>query len=221
VLSKMKFKNLKKVRQVKYSRNYNFSIDELLEDFQINARNSLQVGANSGHEIPALLRHTQNEVIIFEPLQAPFQVLLEKWQNNRIKLFNYAVGDLNGQMNINVASNNGESSSFLVPKKHLITNPEIHFNTIETVKMIRLDDFLKNEIPDLWILDAQGYELEILKGAQKSISQVKWVVTEIHRAETYEGCVQIDELDQWMNDHGFRRKATHWYEIWGDALYSR
>jgi FkbM family methyltransferase len=211
----------KKAKRLRYIRNFNFSIDELLDDFQINAKNSLQVGANSGYEIPALLRHTQNRILVFEPLVEPYQILMEKWQHNQIKLYNYAVGNVNCRMNINVANNNGESSSFLAPKEHLITNPEIQFDKIENVQMIRLDDFLREEIPDLWILDAQGYEMEILRGGEESISKVKWVVTEIHRAETYEGCAQIEELDEWMKAHGLRRKATHWYEIWGDALYTR
>ena len=217
----MFWKRIANFQRLKYFRNYNFSLDDLLSDFGIQPKNSLQIGANSGQEIPTLLKNTRENVLIFEPLIEPFRELKRNYQSERIELFNFAVGNMNCQLEINVASNNGQSSSFLKPKKHLETNPEIYFHEKEKVEMIRLDDFLDDVIPDFWILDTQGYELEILKGASESISHAKWVVTEIHRKETYEGCVQIEELDRWMKSHGFKRIATHWYEIWGDALYSR
>jgi FkbM family methyltransferase len=217
----MFWKRITKFQRLKYRRNYNFSLDDLLSDFGIQPKNCLQIGANSGQEIPTLLKHSRGSVLAFEPLIEPFRELERNYQSERIELFNFAVGNMNCKLEINVASNNGQSSSFLKPKKHLETNPEIYFNEKEKVEMIRLDDFFQDVIPDFWILDTQGYELEILKGASESISHAKWVVTEIHRKETYEGCAQIEELDRWMKSHGFKRIATHWYEIWGDALYSR
>jgi len=217
----MFWKRITKFQRLKYFRNYNFTLDDVLSDFGIQPMNSLQIGANSGQEIPILLKHTRGNVLVFEPLIEPFRELKINYPSKRIKLFNFAAGDMNGPLEINVASNNGQSSSFLKPKKHLETNPEIYFHEKEKVEMIRLDDFIDDVIPDFWILDTQGYELEILKGASESISHAKWVFTEIHRKETYEGCVQIEELDRWMKSKGFKRIATHWYEIWGDALYSR
>jgi hypothetical protein len=69
-------------------------------------------------------------------------------------------------------------------------------------------------------MDVQGYELEVLKGSKKTLENVEYIYTEVNRANVYDGCVQIEELDSFLRGFGFGRKETNWEGVtWGDALY--
>jgi len=57
-------------------------------------------------------------------------------------------------------------------------------------------DFLK--------LDVQGYELEVLKGAQTAISQAKVVLLEASFVPINAGCPLISEIIAFLNSRGFR-----------------
>lgn len=71
-------------------------------------------------------------------------------------------------------------------------------------------------------IDVQGYELEVIKGASETLATIDCIISEINRDEIYENCVQIDELDSYLNDIGFTRAVTIWTaHDWGDALYVR
>lgn len=73
------------------------------------------------------------------------------------------------------------------------------------------------------VCDIQGAELLALQGASSFLPQLEAVVLEVSFDELYEGCGQVEEIDQIMDDAGFTRVATasvqHW--SWGDALYVR
>lgn len=73
------------------------------------------------------------------------------------------------------------------------------------------------------VCDIQGAELLALQGASSFLPQLDAVVLEVSFDELYEGCGQVEEIDQIMADAGFARVATasvqHW--SWGDALYVR
>ncbi len=71
----------------------------------------------------------------------------------------------------------GASSSLLKPKLHLQVSPDVIFDTRETVEVITLDSLLEDDHPYNFInMDVQGFELEVLKGASKTLDKVKYVL---------------------------------------------
>ena len=45
-------------------------------------------------------------------------------------------------------------------------------------------------------------------------------MTEVNRAEVYENCGMINELDDYLNQYQFSRVETSWAGgTWGDAFY--
>ena len=69
-------------------------------------------------------------------------------------------------------------------------------------------------------MDVQGYELEVLKGATESLKHIDYLMCEVNRAEVYEECCMIDELDSFLSNYNFKRVETTWDGItWGDAFY--
>ena len=112
-------------------------------------------------------------------------------------------------------------SSVLKPKVVLEQYPNITFNEREVVEMIRLDDAeIEFEKYNFLNIDVQGYELEVLKGGEKTLNGIDYIYTEINNAEVYEDTPHVDELDKFLDPYGFVRVETDWSGVtWGDGLY--
>jgi hypothetical protein len=59
------------------------------------------------------------------------------------------------------------------------------------------------EPPSFLKLDVQGYELEVLKGAQNTLPQVSAVLVEVNLIDIHKGAPLLDELVLFMRDSGF------------------
>jgi hypothetical protein len=70
------------------------------------------------------------------------------------------------------------------------------------------------------VLDVQGNELNVLKGASQTLKSIDYLFTEFNTVEMYEGCPTLEDLDQILSPLGFERAQT-WYtdSCWGDAFY--
>jgi len=126
-------------------------------------------------------------------------------------------------MNIETA-NLGQSSSILKPALHLTQYPHIKFNDTIDVDITTLDNFMNglenNTKYNMINIDVQGYELEVFKGAVKTLENIDYIITEVNRDVVYHQCVFIDDLDSFLSDFGFVRVETSWAgHTWGDALY--
>jgi FkbM family methyltransferase len=121
------------------------------------------------------------------------------------------------------------SSSLLKPKTHLIRHPEVALEGEIEVRIARLDDILSGigaraDDYNVLVLDAQGYELECLKGAEATAAALDIVISEVNAEELYEGCALVQDLDAWLSGRGFTRIWTDWNGrggSYGDALYAR
>jgi hypothetical protein len=123
-------------------------------------------------------------------------------------------------MNVETA-NSGQSSSILNPKLHLSQYPHIIFNSTEEVDMFRLDDMnIDLDNINFINIDVQGYELEVFKGAEKTLNNIDYIMSEINRDEVYENCVKIDELIEFLKLYGFELVEQDWAGgTWGDGLF--
>lgn len=174
----------------------------------------VHVGGHIGEEVPEYLSNEWN-VIIFEPQKSCFDKIIN---DNRVEKYNVALGPEKKLVELHIASNN-ESSSILAPKTHLIEHPHISFNSKIIVEQDLLDNYDTKNFNFL-NLDVQGYELEVLKGAEKTLSHIDYIYTEVNTNHLYENCVLLDELDGWLNTRGFERVAVSMTKFnWGDALY--
>ena len=75
--------------------------------------------------------------------------------------------------------------------------------TIERRRLRSLDSLLAGEPADLLKIDTQGYELEILKGAARSLPAAKAVILETSLIEVNEGCPLLHEVVAYMHERGF------------------
>lgn len=197
--------------------------ESMVEKHGITASGVIQIGCNEAQEDTLFDQLGIKHKIYIEPCAKAFDVLSKKFSGNKnVILFNYACGEKSETRNMFVeSSNNGQSNSLLKPYLHEEIYPNIVFDKNELVQVIRLDDldFKREEYP-LLVMDCQGGEGMIIKGAENSLKHINWIYTEVMTAELYKNCVLMQDLDRMLPD--FERIETTLTPChWGDALYKR
>tara|TARA_Y100001938_G_scaffold147466_1_gene228712 strand:+ start:551 stop:1177 length:627 start_codon:yes stop_codon:yes gene_type:complete len=197
--------------------------EKLLQKYDMRISGVLHVGAHFGEEYFSYIDNGINRVVFIEPLKENFQVLEDRFGSmDDVVLINKGAGSEKKELKMYRASNNLVSSSVLKPKRHLTQHPDVLFDDGQTVIEIdRIDNMLKDIVPyNFMNVDVQGYELEVFKGAGEFLDRVDFIMTEVNRDEVYEGCAQVEEIDEYLSKYKFKRTETSWDgDCWGDALY--
>jgi hypothetical protein len=197
-------------------------LETLIKKYNLNIKGVLHIGAHVGREINAYRKANIKNVMFFEPLPHTFEKLKQYVGENGAIFINKALGNKTGKAEMYVEYNNeSQSSSILEPALHVKQYPNIIFNDKIEVEIDKLDNipYLRNDYNFINI-DVQGYELEVFKGAPKSLYTIDYIMTEINRADLYKDCVLEEELDNFLFEFGFIRVETYWAGVtWGDALY--
>lgn len=197
---------------------------KIVRKYNIKAEGCIHVGANTAQEHPDYVAAGIKRFVYIEPVASTFNVLRKKFAaHHHIQLFNYACGDMDCEMVMYTGSQNqGQSNSLLKMDKHLDIHPGITLPTTELVQVKRLDSLgLAHKGYQLLVMDAQGYEGHIIRGATETLKQINWIYSEVNRDAVYSGCTLVDELDKLL--HEFERVETgDWVGgMWSDALYIR
>jgi FkbM family methyltransferase len=138
----------------------------------------VDVGANIGYYTILLSDKVgkNGKVYAFEPDKISFEILQKNiGVNNLINVVavNAAVGNKLGKIKLYKSKENfGDHKLFQIPlaPQRRGASP---FDERETVKIVKLDDYLKKIKIDLIKIDTQGWEPEVIKGAKKIISKNK------------------------------------------------
>ena len=183
----------------------------------------LEIGANIGQTTIEFIRvMPRARVYCFEPdprAAAKLRQTISSIQAD-IKIFECAVGDFNGVVNFHQSSGEGDhedwdqSGSIREPKNHTIVWPWVKFQRKIEVPIVRLDDWaLEQGIVDvdfIWA-DVQGAEIDLVKGAKKTLQNTRFFYTEYSNDEWYEGQVNLvqlyDALDNFSVSRVFRMDA--------------
>jgi FkbM family methyltransferase len=197
-----------------YKHKYDFS----------DVRGVIHVGAHHGQEYWEYIQSFGNiSTHWFEPLPSAFEVLSQRLQQQpNCHLYHCALGASNDEVSIwEDSGNDGQSSSLMKPKEHLSQWSHITFDSTRNVQMRTLDSFGITG-SNVLVMDAQGYELEVLKGAVETLKMVDHVFCEINSIEMYEGCPTPDEIDAFLVSHGFVMREQWWTDDkWGDGYWYR
>ena len=203
------------------------SLDKLIPKHKMKTSGVLHIGGHRGQEASKYNALEIKDAVFFEPSRENYEICKTNVEKFGYSCHNLALGSEEGVMEMYTeTANSGMSSSLLKPKLHLVQHSNIIFNGRESVQVKKLDnvfDHIGIDMKDFNTInmDVQGYELEVLKGAEKTLDNIQYVYTEINRAELYEGCAMIEELDHFLGGYSFKRKETEWFNngSWGDALY--
>jgi FkbM family methyltransferase len=169
----------------------------------------VDVGANSGQYGSKLRREGyRGRIVSFEPMASAFALLEEKadadpaWTCVRV-----AVGAAPGEATLHVTANSASSSLLSMGDETIGAEPATAVVADETVKVEPLDEL----VHDLLIgddrvflkVDVQGYEREVLEGAEETIRRAQAMQVELALVQLYEGQALIHELLGYLYDRGF------------------
>ena len=193
----------------------------LKQKYNMNINGVIHIGGHHGQEFKTYVENNIKNVVLFEPVPSTFKILKENIGDKAI-LHNLALGNENKKIEMFIeTANQGQSSSILEPNIHTKQYPHITFDSKLEVVMVRLDDFITNRYNYNFInIDVQGYELEVFKGAKKTLENIDYIMSEVNRDEVYKDCPMVEDLDEYLGGYNFKRVETTWDGgTWGDALY--
>jgi FkbM family methyltransferase len=199
------------------------NLQSLISKYSLSIKGVIHIGAHYGQEYSTYTSIGIENMMFFEPLPDTFNILCSNIeQNENITAYNIALGNVTGEIEMNVeTSNQSMSSSILQPHIHLSQYPHIVFNNKISVEIDKLDNIEFDRAKYNFInIDVQGYELEVFKGATNTLSYIEYIMTEVNKDYLYRDCVLVEELDAYLLTFGFKRVDTYWAGgNWGDALY--
>ena len=170
----------------------------------------LDIGANAGQFARQLREDMgyEKEIVSFEPMSSVFEVLqVNAAPDRRWRALNMALGDIDEEQTINIAGNSYSSSLLEMLPSHLKSAPESGYIDTETIKVRKLDsvfDSFCGSSKNIYMkIDTQGFEGQVLKGAEGSLQYIDTVQMEMSLVPLYEGEVPFREMYAIMNEKGY------------------
>jgi FkbM family methyltransferase len=166
----------------------------------------IDVGANAG-QYGRELREAgyKGTIVSLEPLPSAF-VDLERaaakdglWQ-----CLNVAAGVEEARLPLNVASNRASSSLLSMTDAHTAGAPTVGMVGHEVVTVRPLDDLGLSIVPPVLLkLDVQGYEAQVLAGAQATLAHTSLVECELVLEPLYDGQAPLGQMVSILAGLGF------------------
>jgi FkbM family methyltransferase len=188
------------LHEILIRKTYDF---EPLRRSDAGVRVMFDVGANCGfYSLMCCSRDPKLKAVCFEPHPISVSRLQKNVAANRlerqISIVNAAVGANPGECTLEVSR---DSSMAVVSTSS--------FRLFETsskveVKLVSLDDFADTAglFPDLMKIDVEGFEVEVLRGAEKCLQRARYLILECHSPELKAECESL------IQDSGFRTTAV-------------
>ena len=148
-----------------------------------------------------------NKTYIFEPIPVVFNEILADEFLNKFSCHNIALSSFVGNAEFYI-NENMQTSSLLNFDKSLLSTNNINkdLKSKIIVKTNTLNNFMKAEQIkeiDLLKIDVQGADLDVLKGLEDNIYNVKTIFTEVSFKKIYENSSTFFEVFDYLNNKGF------------------
>ena len=170
----------------------------------------IHVGANTGQE-RKLYAEYGLRVIWIEPIPEVFEKLKENVADfSQQRALKCLVTDQdNMTYPFHIANNEGHSSSILDLNLHKDIWPQVAYEKTITLRSKTLPSLLEEEHIDYseydsLVMDTQGSELLVLKGAVSILENFTYIKTEVPDFESYTGCCQLADIASFLAQHGYR-----------------
>jgi FkbM family methyltransferase len=183
-------------------------IASILRKFEIDL--VLDVGANQGQFGSDIRRggYTGN-IVSFEPLTSAHDKLILTSAGDT-KWFAYprcALGDHDGEVEINIAGNSASSSILPMLEAHLSAAPQSAYQGKESVPIKTLDavigQYLEGSRAPFLKIDTQGFEWQVLDGARDTLPHIKGILVELSLVPLYGGQHLWREVIDRLEAEGF------------------
>lgn len=169
----------------------------------------IDVGANSGiygREMRAI--GYKGKIVSYEPLADAFEKLAitanrdQNWGIN-----NFALGAEQKKQFINISANSHSSSILEILETHTSAEASASYVGKQEIEITTLDSVFKNihneEKEILLKIDTQGFELNVLKGAETSLEYINTIQLEMSLRPLYNGQPLYHELMDFLHFRGY------------------
>jgi FkbM family methyltransferase len=173
----------------------------------------IDVGANTGQFAKMFEKvFPEAKIYCFEPLSDTFKEL-SNWaesKNNKVKTFNFALGDFEGEIEMFHHIEHSPSSSILKTTQvnesfYPFIKNQSPIKIQQTTLDKAVDSFNTSLIQEILIkLDVQGYEDRVIRGGKKTFNSAKACILEVGLDQLYKGQANFNEITELLYDMGFR-----------------
>lgn len=206
----------------------------------------IDVGANIGQsclEFKALWPSAR--IHCFEPQQECWEAFMDNTsQYESVSLNKFGLGSCSGSQSFYTHSmttgqsgfhriNSDSKDSILFNSQFTDQEKQVFLNQCNLERIVEtqtLDDYVETNninIIDFLKIDTQGYELEVLKGSEKSLTKIKLIQLEIMFYDFYEQHLSFRAVEEILHPLGFRlydilyisKNPMNGRTDWVDVLY--
>ncbi|ABK43123.1 methyltransferase FkbM family [Magnetococcus marinus MC-1] len=207
---------------------HRFLLHQTLPQHGIQAQNVIHVGAHLGEAYPNYQQAGCGTVLFIEADPQTYSQLAQRFAHiPAVRCLQGILSDQPQPLTVHRASvrQSHTSSPVNAPiERHSPTETAATL-PLNTTTLPALLEWHRIDIKgfNLLILDIKETALKVLRGAESLLGRFDAIIVEVSYRELYAGAPLIDEMDDWLEQRDFVRKAERSpYDInWGDALYVR
>ncbi|GJM36039.1 MAG: hypothetical protein DHS20C18_50400 [Saprospiraceae bacterium] len=178
----------------------------------------IDIGANTGQFAESLYDFGYTgKVVSFEPVGSVHEHLQQRSQSypNWTVAERCAIGNQDGETQINVSNDSVFSSVLEIEDSYVSHNPKSKIVSKEKIKLYKIDTILPKYLPEdnsgiLLKIDTQGFEKEVLDGAQETLAKAKGIKIEIPLYPIYRDThFEFYDIIDFVKKHGFKPYSFH------------
>ncbi|MFC1771778.1 FkbM family methyltransferase [Pseudomonadota bacterium] len=180
---------------------------KILDTYNINL--VLDVGANIG-QYGKQLREIgyKKKIVSFEPLKSAYDLLSDNAEKDKLwEIHNFALGDKEESAIINIAANSFSSSLLEMLPSHIKSAPNSKYVGHENIQVRTLDSVypkVASQTDKAYLkIDTQGFEENVLKGAENSLNYIDTIQLEMSLTPLYRDEPLFDEMYQFLFQKGY------------------
>ena len=188
---------------------------------KLNINLLVDVGAHEGETSNLFSKYLNiKKIYCFEPSSINYNNLKKKIvKKENIFLFNFGLGDRDGEENFNqleesssstLVELNQKSKYFLKKKKILNLFIKKNFKIFsQTVNIMKLKNFMHNKsikYIDILKIDTEGYEMKVIKGAEEKIKNIEYIYFEHHFDDMLKKDYTLSDIHNYLVKNGFEKK---------------
>ena len=184
---------------------------------------AIDVGTHKGETIDFFLDNfSVKQIYCCEPNIEVFSEInkKKKYQNDKIKLFNFGLGQVNGEKQLSILRDSSsstlnpfnENSEYFKRKKKILnyfSYSDEYIAKKELVKILKTSDFINQNLIqniDVLKIDTEGYEYKILKGINNDqFKFIKFIYFEHHYDLMLNKGYKFRDINEFLIEKGFKK----------------
>jgi FkbM family methyltransferase len=172
-----------------------------LSSFRFKVNTFIDIGV--AHGTPELYRlFAKQKIVLIDPLPGVEEELAKQYRGQfDYQFFQTAVGSAPGKVTFNVMTGRGKSG---IPVRSEMTKDKIVEQ--REVEVTTLDALLATQsfAPPFGLkIDTEGFELEVLKGAERTLVQTEFVIAEVSVKKRFVNSYRFSDVVSFLGSQGF------------------